>query len=138
VEQIIEDLKRDEGFRGVPYVCTGGMLTVGYGRNLVSNGLTENEADYLLRNDVARAIIDLQILSFWAGLSSVRRDVLVNMCVNLGFDGLMQFKKMLKALADRDYRLAADEMIRSRWYTQTGSRARRLVGMMIRNERECV
>ena len=52
-----DQLRRDEGFRPYPYLCTGGALTIGYGRNIARDkggpGLAEVEAAFMLRNDVA-------------------------------------------------------------------------------------
>lgn len=48
-----KDLIRDEGLRLKPYHCTAGKLTIGYGRNLDDNGISEEEALSMLRNDIA-------------------------------------------------------------------------------------
>ena len=45
------------------------------------------------------------------------------MYVNLGPSGLLGFKKMHKALANKDYITASAEMLDSRWATQVGNRA---------------
>ena len=42
-----------EGLRLGVYRCPAGKLTIGVGRNLEDRGITEEEAYYLLRNDIA-------------------------------------------------------------------------------------
>ena len=50
LQDLIEDLKRDEGFRSHPYRDTVGKLTIGYGRNLDDVGISEREAEQLLHH----------------------------------------------------------------------------------------
>lgn len=59
IEQLKKELIRDEGFRSKPYKCTAGKLTIGVGRNIEDNGITEDEAMYLLENDIASCIKQL-------------------------------------------------------------------------------
>ena len=51
-DALIHDLKRDEGVKLNPYKCTAGKLTIGVGRNLDDVGITEEESDMLLKNDL--------------------------------------------------------------------------------------
>jgi lysozyme len=48
------------------------------------------------------------------------------MAINLGMPRLNKFKNMWKAVHDRDFSLAAVEMLDSRWASQVGQRAVRL------------
>lgn len=132
----IEDqIKRHEGLRLKPYYCTANHLTIGYGRNLEDRGLTQDEADYLLANDIAsvRAKLADQI-PWYLNLSSVRQAVLVNMAFNLGVGGLLKFKKMLAAVQQSNYEVAAVEMLDSRWADQVGYRSQELAEQMRVNE----
>ena len=45
-------LERHEGLRLKPYRDTVGKLTVGYGRNLEDVGISRDEADFMLDNDI--------------------------------------------------------------------------------------
>ncbi|AMO55644.1 hypothetical protein GZ77_09070 [Endozoicomonas montiporae] len=131
-----EDLIRHhEGFRSRPYRCTAGKLTIGYGRNIEDNGITRDEAEQLLANDVydCRQVL-IRNLLFWDQLDRVRQTVLVDMCFNLGWPKFSQFRKMINALALRDFSLAAKEMLESRWAKQVPNRAGRLIKMMATGE----
>ena len=55
---------------------------------------------------------------------------LINMSFNLGLTRLSKFKKMIRAIDERDYDKAADEMIDSKWYRQVKSRGKELVDDM--------
>jgi len=130
-QTIIADLKRDEGFRQRPYVCSAGKLTIGYGRNLDSKGISKEEAGILLINDITDAEMDLyKVLPDAELFSDNRYRVLVNMVFNLGLDGFLTFKKMLKAIKEKDFNRAANEMRDSKWHKQVGERAERLEDLM--------
>ncbi|HWP84897.1 MAG TPA: glycoside hydrolase family protein [Terriglobia bacterium] len=131
IARCLTDLKRHEGFRQFPYRDTRGILTIGYGRNLESRGITAEEASYLLENDILRAVKSLrERLSGFAQLGPARQAVLVNMAVNLGVNGLLGFRKTLAAIEVGDYAEAAREMLRSRWAEQVPARARELAKLM--------
>lgn len=125
-----KQLTEHEAERLKIYKCPAGKWSIGVGRNLEDRGITHAEARYLLRNDIFEAERQLKALAFWDGLSEIRQRVLVDMVHNLGFAGLLQFKRMLDALAHNNYDGAADEMLRSRWAIQVGKRAIRLSAMM--------
>ncbi len=127
----IELLKVHEGFSQYAYKCKLGVTTVGYGRNLETRGLTENEAEYLLRNDIDEADNWCSVsLPYYKTLSVARKSVLIDMYVNLGATGLLKFKRMHAALENKDYTRAAAEMLDSRWATQVGNRAIHLSKIM--------
>ena len=130
-EKLVVELTRDEGIRLKPYRCTAGKLTVGIGRNLDDVGLTTEEANYLLRNDIARAEKDLDTyLSWWRTLDPVRQRVIVNMAFNLGVQGLLAFKNTLALVKSGRYLEAAQNMLATKWAAQVGPRAQRLAMMM--------
>ena len=134
IDKAVDMLKIHEGYEQYPYVCSMGITTIGYGRNLESRGLTEEEALYLLRCDVKLADGELldQYDYYW-GISGVRKSVLIDMMVNLGSTRLRQFKRMHKALEDRNYDQAALEMLDSKWADQVGNRALTLAAVMRSN-----
>ena len=129
--RLTEMLIRHEGVRSKPYRCIAGKLTIGVGRNLEDVGISEDEAIFLLKNDIARVGRELEgALSFWSNLSLDRQLVLLDMCFNLGLAGLLGFKRMLAAVESVNYEKAADEMLDSKWARQVGSRSTELAEMM--------
>ncbi len=130
-----EQLIRDEGLRLKPYYDSMGKITVGVGRNLTDKGLSPDEVDYLLDNDIREARLGvLEALPWTMGLDEPRFSVLVNMAFNLGLRGLLEFRKTLEAVARADYAAAAKEMLNSVWAEQVGERARRLAQQMAKGE----
>ena len=124
-------LIRHEGLKLKPYKCTAGKLTIGVGRNIEDMGITEDEAIYMLRNDVARFAAELaQAKPIVKSLDDVRYYVLLNMAFNLGINRLLKFEKMWKAIEDQRYTDAALEMQDSRWCEQVGGRCSELAELM--------
>jgi lysozyme len=95
-----------------------GKLTVGVGRNLEDRGLSEDEIDYLLDNDIADAIRDAQKLRWFEALDGVRQAVIVELVFNLGLTRLLGFKKFLAAMAEQRWPHAAAELANSKWQKQ--------------------
>lgn len=130
MKSIEEQLILHEGLKLKPYRCSAGKLTIGVGRNLEDKGISEEEALFLLRNDIDKAVTDLEKHSWYIKLDPIRQKVLIDMAVNLGTNGLLQFERMIAALEKGDYENAAKEMQDSKWYRQVKSRGVRLVEMM--------
>jgi lysozyme len=126
MSKLVAQLKRHEGVKSHAYKCTANMITVGVGRNIDENGgigLSDDEINYLLENDIKRCKQELISLSWFTDLDSVRQDAIVNLCFNLGLTRLMGFKNAMAAMAEGNYERAADEFYDSRWAKQVKSRA---------------
>lgn len=129
--EVVAALKLDEGFRAKPYKDTQGVWTVGYGRNLEAEGLTEAEATMLLEHDVESVEGALQrLVAPFVILSAARQMVLVNMAVNVGVLGFMKFKKMRAALDMGDFERAANEILDSDAARENVARYKRLAAIM--------
>lgn len=129
--KLAEQLKKHEGIKLKPYTDTVGKLTLGIGRNLEDKGITEQEALFMLNNDVDYFYNKLcQRIGWMKTLNDARQNVLVNMAFNLGIAGLMSFKKMLLACEHGNFKIAATEMLSSKWAEQVGYRANELAEQM--------
>jgi lysozyme len=125
------ELTLDEGLRLKPYTDTVGKLTIGVGRNLEDVGISPEEAQMLLDSDIERATANLNAaIPWWSTLDEVRQRVLVNMCFNLGIQGLLRFKNTLALVRAGKYEEASVAMLQSIWAGQVGSRAARLAHKM--------
>lgn len=131
LKNLINDLKRDEGFRKYPYKDTAGLLTVGYGRNLEEVGISEEEAEILLKNDASIAIAEChKLFPAFMLYDSARQDALANMMFNLGYSKLSKFKKMIEAIKHADWGTASYEALNSKWAKQVGERAERIAKLI--------
>lgn len=127
-------LKADEGTVPHAYQDSEGYWTIGCGRLIdkrLGGGLSDDEINYLLNNDLFRA--EKTARALFAGfdrLSDARKAVLVNMAHNLGQTRLAGFLRLREAIKGQDWDRAADEMLNSRWAQQVGNRAVRLANQM--------
>lgn len=120
-----------EGKSLTPYLDHLGNITIGIGRNIDANGITEQECQMMFDHDFHSAFQEAQKnISCFLNLDEVRQYILTDMVFNMGWPRLSKFKKFLAALEKGDYDKAADEMVDSRWYHQVGRRSRKLVEMM--------
>ena len=53
-EKLKESLIKNEGLELKVYICPAGYKTIGVGRNLETRGITQEEAIYLLDNDISK------------------------------------------------------------------------------------
>lgn len=113
-----------EGKKQFVYKDSLGYYTVGIGRCLDQRidgaGLSDEEIQYLLSNDIAKAKAELQHYTWYQILDEVRRGVLIELCFNMGLSHLLTFKEMLVALSTLDYEDAAKELLDSLWAKQVG------------------
>lgn len=132
--QITNQIKKDEGLVLHAYDDSLGLLTIGYGRLIdhrKGGGITKQEAEYLLSNDIQEKLLELQQRLPWiAKLSDVRKGVLLNMSFQLGVSGLLGFKNTLAKIESGDYEGASVNMLQSKWATQTPQRAQKMADQM--------
>ena len=126
----VTELKRYEGFSSKVYIDSTEHLTIGYGTNITS--ITESEATLLLIHRLSIIETKLNTLYWYTRLDDVRKSVILNITYNVGITGLFKFKSMLWCLKHKPvyYHAAAKHMRASKWYIQTGRRARVLYRMM--------
>jgi len=133
MSKLSEQLRIHEGVRSHAYKCSANMITVGVGRNIDENGglgLSDDEIDYLLENDIKRCRDELDNYSWFGDLDEVRQDAMVNLCFNLGLSRLAYFKNALTSMAIGAYSDAAEHFLDSRWATQVGKRAEDVAHMI--------
>ena len=124
MNKLIEQLKIHEGVKLKPYKCTAGKLTIGVGKNIEDNGITLEEAEYLLQNDIAEARSQLLHAFPWMGeLNDARISAMINFTFNVGIGTVKKFKNTLSYMQSGEWDKAADEMMDSRWARQVGNRA---------------
>ncbi len=124
--ELIEMLKRHEGVRSHVYLCSAGYETIGVGRNIADSGLglSDDEIDFLLINDITRVKQELADTYFWfPALNQARQDAMIDIGFNLGLTRLRGFVKALEAMSREQFDIAADEFMDSRWSQQVGNRA---------------
>lgn len=124
IDLIRKWLPIEEGVRYKPYMDTVGKVSIGIGRNLSDCGIRKDECELMFTNDVQDALNVLRRnYPIYDQLDEVRQAVLLDMCFNLGWDRLRQFKQMLGHVERGDYISAGAAMLQSKWARQVGKRA---------------
>ena len=129
-DQLIAQLKADEGWESRPYEDTRGYLTIGYGFLIdekLDGELPREVGDFWLEWLVNRLIRNLnQSLPNFDRYPGQVQQALANMAYQMGVSGLLGFRQTLSFIDQGKYAEAADEALDSRWAEQTPNRARRV------------
>ena len=121
--KIEELLIKHEGLKLKPYKDTKGILTIGVGRNLEDNGIEQDEALFMLKNDIKRCENELrEIFLNFDELPENVKLVLIDMIFNLGKTRFLGFKHMIQAVKERNWDKMIEEMKNSRWCKQVKNR----------------
>ena len=135
-EVLAGQLLRHEGLELKLYKCPAGKWTIGAGRNLEDRGITEEEALYLLRNDIEISIDELiNTFPWFSGLDGVRQMALVDLHFNLGLGTLKTFRKTLSLIEQAiegkvPWSEVSSELLNSRWADQVGHRSQTIANMI--------
>lgn len=119
-DELVERIKREEGFRAEIYLDHVGNRTIGYG-TLLEEGITEAEAELLLRHRLGAMAEEV---------ARSERGGVFDMAYNMGTPALLDFRKMWAALARGDRERAAAEALDSDYARQLPARASRVAGTL--------
>lgn len=140
-QRLREQLSKHEDRRGFVYDdATGktitegsfvrGKPTVGVGRNLIDRGLSDDEIDYLLDNDIADHLAEASQLAFFSKLDQVRQNAVVELVFNLGLPKLKKFVKFIDFMQQERWQHAGEELKDSLWYRQVKGRGDTIISMI--------
>ena len=113
-----------EGMVLSPYKCSNGYLSLGIGRNLDSNGITKEEALYLLENDIQSAKDKLdKHWKVWRSFPIEAQYVCIDLVFNMGINAWMSFRKTRAYMELGQWEEASKELLNSKYADQVGRRA---------------
>ena len=141
IEQLRDTLKIDEGCVNSVYLDHLNLKTVGIGHLLtewdeeydkpVGTPVSEERVNELFDKDVQVTIEECeQLFGNFQDLPEEVQQILANMMFNLGRSRLSKFRRLCKAVAQKDWQEAADQMEDSKWHKQVPNRANRLISRM--------
>jgi len=128
---VIKKITSEEGFRSKPYECTEGVWTFGHGFTSIS----EDESRVVLKIKVEKILSYLNhknnhLPYRYKKLPLKAREVICDMTYQLGRTGMLNFRRMHKAIANKDWNKASEELLDSLYAKQTPSRANRNAEML--------
>lgn len=124
---VLDKIKEHEGFKSSVYQCTEGYDTIGYGFAVKDLEITEDIAEQILIQKLAELESKISKKFEWYHTSPQEaKEVVINMCYQLGLSGFSKFKKTIYLLETEQYEEASVEMLDSLWAKQTPRRAKEL------------
>jgi lysozyme len=129
-------IEHEESFRSTVYRCSEGYPTWLIGKKVGTKGQSLDDFKLLKASrsvalvmlqddlDIVTAMIESKF-DWFKRLNQARKDIIISMCYQLGFDGFCEFKKTIKFMAEGKYKEASIEMLDSLWAKQTPARAKR-------------
>ena len=127
LQDIVEDIKKHEGFKSKVYQCTEGYDTIGYGFAVKDLIIDEDIATLILMRKLHTLLQRITIAFPWfKDIDDIAKGVVVNMCYQLGLKGFSMFKQTIYYLETEQYEEASIECLDSLWAKQTPARAREL------------
>ena len=127
MKSLIKKFKEHEGYKPTVYECTEGYDTIGYGFAIKDLYLSKDVCDIILTEKLAELELNISKKFEWYDNSNeIVKDVVVNMCYQIGLSGFSKFKKTIYYLETEQYEEASIEMLDSLWAKQTPNRAKEL------------
>lgn len=130
-------IKLNEGLRLKVYTCPAGFKTFGFGTNLeVSDAFASADLDNIIerinnckdKEALALQLLEHEILKckafllrhawFTDDLSNFQQAIVLDLAYNMGFSGVLEFNNMIKAIKQRNYGIACEEMLDSKYHYQ--------------------
>ena len=134
---LMERIKKHEGFVPKIYKDSLGFATIGYGHLVLPEEQWEEGKEYskeklehVFKNDFNNALAHANSLMDGMDLDDKAREVIIEMVFQLGVGGVGKFKKMWEALKNNDLETASKEMIDSNWHKQTTKRCESLANII--------
>ena len=127
-ESLVEDIKKEEGYRSSVYLDTLQKPTIGYGFLIDTLELQEDICQLILMRKLEKLIKSIKFNFKWFDdMPDKVQDVIINMCYQLGVSGVSKFKKTIQFMKNQQWDRASVEMLDSKWAReQTPQRAKRL------------
>jgi GH24 family phage-related lysozyme (muramidase) len=109
-----------------------GNITIGIGRNLTARGLSEDEKEYLLANDIADNEAEcLELLPWLQSLDIARYQAILDICFNIGAANFARkWPNTIALIQARQWGAVASALRGSLWHQQVGARADHIINII--------
>ena len=141
IERLKEEIKDDEGYKNEIYLDHLSLKTLGVGHLIketdpeydleVGTHIDDERVNELFEEDINVTIDECRKLYYdFDKLPEEAQHIIANMMFNMGRPRLSRFHKMKRAVENREWKEASNEMKDSKWYRQVTNRAERLCERM--------
>ena len=108
-----------------------GHPSIGVGRSLDREGISQDESDAMLVHDVQKWGMGLSQHPWYLALDKIRQAALISMAHVLGLAGILTFSDMIAGLSVQDWQRAYDGVLASKWSSEEPARAKRVANMLL-------
>ena len=141
IDELRQEIQNDEGRVNSVYLDHLNLPTVGIGHLIkesdpeyglpVGTVVDDERVNELFDQDIKVTLSECeQLYENFNDLPEEVQKILANMMFNLGRPRLSKFRKLCKAVAERNWQECAVQMEDSRWHKQVTNRANRLISRM--------
>ena len=138
LEAVKHRIMKHEGYRDTVYNDHLGNATIGYGHLITPSDkfvkgkrYSTAELKKVFEYDFNIAKKDMElVLADCGDQPNVVKEIIIEMCFQMGRPRVMKFRKMLEAIKNKTYKIASTEMLDSVWARQTSNRAHNLAELM--------
>ena len=138
LDEVKRRIMHHEGYRDTVYNDHLGNATIGYGHLItptdsfrVGKRYDRKDLNRVFEYDFNIAKKDMElVLSDCGDQPNVVKEIIIEMCFQMGRPRVMKFRKMLEAIKNKTYKIASTEMLDSVWARQTSNRAHNLAELM--------
>ena len=124
---LIDSIKKHEGYVPTVYKDSLGIDTIGYGFTIKDLELDEDICEIILERKLKELETRVNLKFKWfMYMPQEIKDVVMEMCYQLGVGGVSKFKKTIAYLQNKQWEEASVEMLDSLWAKQTPNRAKEL------------
>ena len=141
IDELRQEIQNDEGRVNSVYLDHLSLPTIGIGHLIkesdpeyglpVGTIVDDERINELFDQDIKVTLSECeQLYGNFNDLPEEVQKILANMMFNLGRPRLSKFRKLCKAVADKNWQECAIQMEDSRWHKQVTNRANRLISRM--------
>jgi len=124
---LIDSIKKHEGYVGIVYKDSLGIDTIGYGFAIKDLELDKDICDIILERKLKDLESRVKLKFGWYPFMPQEiQHIVMEMCYQLGVTGFSKFVKTITYLKDKDFKNASTEMLDSLWAKQTPNRAKEM------------
>jgi len=127
LQRLIDSIKKHEGHSPYLYKDSENVETIGYGFAIRHLTLEVDVSSIILERKILHLVVDCYTLFPWlSSMPALVQETIIEMAYQIGLHGLSKFVKTISYLKSNDWDKASEEMLNSKWASQSINRAKEL------------
>lgn len=122
LSEVARWIKRYEPF--IQKIRTLQTFTIGYGRKLNSQGISEEEAQLMFNNDLLNALQSLEVFRWYHDAPTCVQYALIHITFCIEVFSLLEMDEFIEAIKNKQYKKAACLLLNTEWAIDEPERAK--------------